>query len=483
MNNTKLCSLLKTFSQAEICELELFVNSPFFISGKNYPTVKLTELMKIIRRHFPVNGDNMPSKENIFHEIYPGKKYSDQAIRNLFSYLKYLAEQYLVIKRFCSDSFEGNHFLLMELYERRLNREFEKKLKENYVLLEKQKRTADYYYNMFRTDDYSYTYYSGIAGYTPRELQNMIDNFHMFCVSRALQVFLPAINLQNVIKFSFNLPLYNEIIGHIESSHGLFKDNKRILIYYNLVQMLKTKEEEYYFSLKNLFRENYQLLEVVDRNNLFVCLGNFCLEKISVGDELFNSEKFENDKAYLKSGLIHEKRHFHVSLFLGIAMNALKLKEIKWTERFVEENSTFLAPEFMQFTENYIRAEILYAKSSPGEALKKLSVITSEIPYHKQLVRNLTLKIYCDLGYYSEAASLIETSRKFLNGNFGLDDSVKQDMILFLKFTNRLMNVKQMITKKNSSVSHELGIFKKELSDIRHFRNKDWLKEKAALLV
>ncbi|MBN8583938.1 MAG: hypothetical protein J0M37_02495 [Ignavibacteria bacterium] len=477
MKETKLFKLLHTFSLKEIKELELFVNSPFFTSGKNYSTEKVVKLMNIITGLYPFDERNFPGKEQIYSLLYPGKKYNDPVLRNLFSNLYGLAEEYLKIKRFKENSFEGEHYLLIEFFERRLNKEFEKQTGRNYSILKERIHSPEYFYDKHRTDDYNHHYLSGSEGFKYNETQEMINSFHMFYISRVMQLFLLAVNLENMINFRFTLPLYEEVLKHINESPSLFEENKLILIYYNLVLMLRTKEEKFYYSLKELFSRNYSVLETVDRNNLFICLGNYCLDKISQGDEKFHLEKFDNDCAYLSSGLIYRKQSFNVSLFLGIAMNAVKLRKFEWTENFLKENISRVSADSKLFCENYISAEILYAQKNYGEALKKLAVISTDFPYHKQMMRNLTAKIYFDLNYFDETESVINSSLKFLKGDFGQQEDVKKDMKLFLKYLGLLLKIKQQLKEKNKAGFTELSLLKKELASIQHFRNKDWLNE------
>ncbi len=477
MKEIKLLKLLHTFSSKEINELELFVNSPFFTSGKNYSTEKVVKLLNIITGHFPFKKNNFPEKEQIFSLLYPGKKYNDPVMRNLFSNLYGLTEEYLKIKRFKENSFEGEHYLLIEYFERRMNKEFEKQTGRNYSLLKSRKQTPEFFYDKHRTDDYNHHYLSGYEGFKYKETQEMINSFHMFYISRVMQLYLIAVNLENMINFRFNLPLYEEVLKHIKESPSLFEENKLILIYYNLVLMLKTKEEKYYYSLKELLNQNYNLLETVDKNNLFICLGNYCLEKIGQGDKKFHLEKFDNDCLYLSSGLIYGKQSFNVSLFLGIAMNAVILRKFEWTENFLDENIGRVSHESRLFCENYIKAEINYAQKNHGEALKKLAVISNDFPYHKQMTRNLTIKIYFDLNFFDEAESIINTSLKYMKGDFGLQEDVKNDMKLFLKYTLLLLKIKQQLQEKNKAGFTELNLLKNELESIQHFRNKDWLRE------
>ena len=477
MVGTKLFALISTFSKKEIKEFGLYVSSPFFTSGRNYPTEKLVRLTYCIIDVYPNLQSAKLDRRVLFTKLYGSRAYNDNTMRNLFSDLKALAGGYLMQCRAKQNSFGKEHDLLVELFNRKLEKEFLKQLKFCYKLLEGREQNSDFFYDRFRTTDYL-SYFNGRKqNMNSSEIQDTYNDFNRFYILRALQQFILMINLGNLVKFQFKMPMYREVMKHIENNPDDYEKIPRIVIYYSLIRMLSEKEEKYFFILKDQLRRLESKLDIIDRNNIYVCLGNFCLEEIAKGNERYHLEKFENDKNYLASGLIHAKHFFHLNLFMSMGMNALDLEEYKWTESFIAEQITYVAPELQAFAKNYLTAELNYRKKYFDAALKYLAVINVEIPYYKQLIRNLKLKIFFDTGYINEALGLAETSVKFLYSFDEKDFNGRNDFMLFAKYYLALLKLK---TKKPSKkgVNVEAELLVNEINSERFFRNKKWLLEK-----
>lgn len=475
MLGTKLFTLINTFTKEEIREFGLFVSSPFFTSGKNYPTEKLVMLVNTIIEAYPdlENGDL--DRKKIYKKLYGNKPYKDSTIRNLFSDLKELAEAYLKECGARRNDFEREHNLLIELFNRKLDKEFSKQLDFCYKLLESREINCEYYYDRFRTTDYLSFFNGRKLNSNHEEIQDAYRDFNRFYLIRALQQFILLVNLGNQVKFDFKIPMYNEVMNHIETNINDYAAIPGIIIYYTLIRMLSLKEEKYFFELKQHLHRFEDRLEVIDRNNIYICLGNFCLEEIIKGNVRYHREKFGIDKAYLASGLIYGKHFFHLSLFMGMSMNALDLGEYEWTENFVHNNIAHVAPEMQAFAENYILAELSYRMINYEDALKRLASIRIEDPYNKQLIRNLTLKIYYDLGYLDEAMAIAETSLKFLKAS-GLEDFTgKDDFLLFIRYCISLI---KMAAKNTLEITEVKTLLFMKIDKSKHFRNKHWLMDK-----
>ncbi len=66
MENTRLITLLRSFSTDELREFELFVNSPFY-DREN----ALSGLFSILKLQYPEFNDNGFRRKKIFHELFP----------------------------------------------------------------------------------------------------------------------------------------------------------------------------------------------------------------------------------------------------------------------------------------------------------------------------------------------------------------------------------------------------------------------------
>lgn len=480
--NIKLHSLLSSFSKDDFKQFRLFAASPFFTSGKNYPLEKIHSLIELIRKYFPKLEHESLSKENIFTTLYGTKKYNDTVLRNLFSDLTALAKDFLRYKKYSTQQFEKEHNLLTELFERKLDKEFLKQYESSFASFQDRDISSEFFYDRFRTYDYK-AFYKGRTNITNHEeIQMMYNDFNSFYLLRVLQLFILMVNHESLVNFRFQKPMYDEVMAHIEKNSGLYKNVPHVEIYYSLIQMFVKKDESYFYKLKELLKSHYSILSKVDKNNLFVCLGNYCLEQISKGNPKFNREKLENDDAYLQSGLLEEKHYINVYLFLGICRNALFIGETEWTAKLLNNKIDRIAPEYRDYAKNYITAEILYNQNNFGAALDNLAKINIELPYFKQLIRNLTLKIYYEVKYFEEAKSLAETSDKSLTKGLELNDDVKADLKLFLKYYLKILKLNERKSAGDSVLRAELHGLKKEFNSLRYFREKQWLSQKLTQL-
>src|SRR5438552_7153983 len=107
MENLKLFSLLKTFTQNEVAEFEDFVRSPFH--NKLMTVIKFFD---VIKEYYPEFQNDHFTKENIYSKIYEKERYNDELIRTLISRLLGLAEDYLGHAGMYKDVISKKRFLL-----------------------------------------------------------------------------------------------------------------------------------------------------------------------------------------------------------------------------------------------------------------------------------------------------------------------------------------------------------------------------------
>jgi DNA-directed RNA polymerase specialized sigma subunit len=87
------------FTERELKSFGLFVSSPYFNRLNN-----VYRLYTAIKKYHPEFSSRTFTKENIFGKIFPGQKYDDIKMRALFSYLFTLAEKFLCIEHYSSNS-------------------------------------------------------------------------------------------------------------------------------------------------------------------------------------------------------------------------------------------------------------------------------------------------------------------------------------------------------------------------------------------
>jgi outer membrane PBP1 activator LpoA protein len=232
-----------------------------------------------------------------------------------------------------------------------------------------------------------------------------------------------------------------------------------------------TKENKYFEILKNLSKKNIGKLSSLDKVNMFTMMINFCHDMINSGKLGYRAERFLLDKEYLSNKLF-ESYGLHISLFIAIAKNALRLKEFKWAEDFHKSFANKIESSAREFALNYIKAEMFFAKKQYGKALESLSKLKIEQSNQKQYTRNLMLQIYYETRNWEAARSIIDTSRHFLHNDKYLSEVGKENSLNFVKFTEMLLRASE---KPDGNFIYNI---KREINSSINAQNKDWLLEK-----
>ena len=114
----KLVNLLVLFDEKDMRTAKDFVESPYF--NKNHQLQKLFEALEKSHPEFSI------SKERVFKQVFPNKKYNDLKFRQICSALYKLLEEFLSIQKFKHDKSEKDLYLLSSLNELGDKRLFEK---------------------------------------------------------------------------------------------------------------------------------------------------------------------------------------------------------------------------------------------------------------------------------------------------------------------------------------------------------------------
>jgi outer membrane PBP1 activator LpoA protein len=265
---------------------------------------------------------------------------------------------------------------------------------------------------------------------------------------------------------------FADVLGHVENNYHMYENNPQIVIYFNLIMLVSGRNEKYFVLLKNLKSKYYDVLSTLDRNNLFTMMTNFCHDMILGGNFNYRTERFRLDNEYLRKELYNILGEFHISYFMAIAKNAVKLKKFKWAEDFKNKYSVKLNSENREFAMSYIQAEIYFTKGDFGKAIERLSRLKLKQSNHKQYTRNLMIQVYYETHDEEALRSLLDTGRHFLHHDRYLSETAKENSSNFMRFTEKLVNL-----KLHGKVT-EIEILKKNIIKSSNVQNKDWLLEK-----
>lgn len=83
---------------------------------------------------------------------------------------------------------------------------------------------------------------------------------------------MPSGTNQN--NFSFDMKMYDNVMDYLKGSS--FADNPTLEVYYNILLMEKTKEEKYFYALKELRHKYKDSLTPFDNYMLYLHMDSYC---------------------------------------------------------------------------------------------------------------------------------------------------------------------------------------------------------------
>jgi hypothetical protein len=477
MQKSKLITLLRSFSKAEMKEFSDFIRSPFF--NREKVQEKLTGYLV---SHYPAYDKPELEKENVFQHLYPGKKYSDGLMRNIISDLLNLAEQFLVIKSLGGDSFRKDILLMKELKSRKLPDHFLKKKEKTEKLVEQSPVKDGFYYDKKTELNMMYsTFLKETEDTYIREnplFQETSDLITAGFLTKILYYNTYMLTRQShIANFSFTLNFSGEIDIFLENDGKRFLEIPHIRCYYFCFKLLQTNDEKYFYILKDFLKNNFDLLDREDRKSVQSVLENYCYSRVTQGRVEFVKEQFQLYKQSVEKGT-HKGTLDYISniFFISLTATGFEAGEFEWVEKFIRGNIHEVKEDLRVDTLHFCNALNHYWKKKYEESLVELSMVSSEEFAFKHNIKSLTLKIYYDLNETEPFYSHIDTYKHFILNNKIVHDKVRQQVNNFINYSKKLFNIKNT---PGFGKEFELHKMKKEISENNALINKIWLLKKA----
>ena len=480
MQHTKLISILRSFSQAELKSFEKFISFPHHSGWRN-----ALPLFIEIKKHYPGFDDRELTREKLYEKVYPGKPYDDSRMRKQMSYLYKVAEDFLVIQELGEREAERSLLLMNQLRKRELSNLFEAESRRTDKEISPEKyELQDYYTDRIRYEYMMFTYYYN----SENNLKKAFPYLGFQLEEAALLFGLILVNTlrdRNMIEENFspeyhlNVPAAYEKLFDIDGFIGMKKQSESgtlLRIDYHIWKAEMTGKVEEYNKAKALLIENITGLSKATRYKYFTDLQSlntgFKKDRKNEGGvaEIWR-EAFELAKLQSRYDAVtsEDGEPIEVDYFKRILNTALVLKEFEWAEEFIETYSGKLGAPHRLNMKNYAYALVNYLKGNFERSLEYLILVKPSSPFLKFDVRELNFSLFYELGLYEEARYLITTSQKYYSGTKELSPVVKEAGVNFLKYYKELVKLTDKIDK--SEIEMQLSKLKKE----QNITSKIWL--------
>lgn len=482
MLKTKSLEILKTLSKEEFSSFTDFISSPYF--NKNSNLIKLTSLLK---KYYPLFDSEDLNNETVYKELFPGKKYNDNILKNLLS--EYYTKCLVFIEH---EAFENDSRLkikkqVSELNKRSLDKFFSKSLESLRKEIEESAFDSNYFKDIVFVNNENAHYLSvrsrqheAFGSIEEIASSQLFDFLTAHYKTRANLVLIGDYYKRQGKEIKF-LKL-NEMIND-EGIMGLIKENypeEFIFIapyFYAVNAVLKSDDDTYYYKLKEIISANLSKFSFKEKFLLLSTAENVCAKKINSGNHNFIRELFDLNIIKLDNRIIsyNGSNSFHPSLFRNTCKTAVDLNEIEWVKNFITEYGKFITDEDKTNTLNYCRMLVSVKEKDFEGALKAAQKIELNTAFYKLEVRSSMLVSYYELKFYEESLNLLDTFKKYLNNSAELSEFQKQTYLNFVSCFYELVHHK--LTGENERFISAEMIFKNNSS----IGLKEWLKEKLNL--
>lgn len=470
MYNHKLILLLKTLSGKEMKELDAFLHSPYFNTND-----KLVEIFQLLKKHHPhYNGH--PGKEKIYEALHPGKPYRDLHLRQYFSALTSLGEQFLALRKFERDKTLFRHALLEEMIDRDAENLFNRALlKIPDTRDETQAADDTFYLAQFQLEDLRNKFLVNTAQQQNRLAEKpdyakavrLLDKFYII---RKLKFYCSELNYKTIAAIDKESILMDEILELLEKKD--YSGTPAIDIYHKILRTLTEPEnEENFTSLLQTLKSKAHLFPQPEAREIYIYAQNFCIRHINKGKTKYLEEILGIYRVLLEREIILEKGILSPWDYKNIVVTALRLNEFQWTEKFINEYKPKLPEAERENAYTYNLAKFYFYKKDYSKVLQLLQDVEYHDIFYSLDSKSMLLKTYYELNEIDSLDSLMDSFKIYLLRNKSLSEHHVKTYKNLLRITHKLARIIPGDKKRIAALETEIEQTK-PLADV------GWLREK-----
>lgn len=474
MEKSSVVEILRTFSKEELSAFGDFAASPYHNKKSN-----VTKLLKALKKSAPQYPAEKISKEKIWNNIYPGKKYNYGIMKNLIYDLNRLLLSFLDTEKHLSDSFASDINIVDQFYERRLSGLFLNKLAKTKKEITSAKTDYKIYYYRYilefmevKMKNYGYDFKTlGSDPYSKAE-----NELALFYFANQLHNNTNCAQTAHIANVDLHSDFRNLFLSFYNSSG--YKDTYIQLLYLSYKITVDYNSIDDYLEMKRLYFGNRKALSIEARYDFAVCLYNFCRNNATKGNKQYSADEFPYIKLIIDEGLYRHSSYgsFDRYMYMGAVMCACRAGEYKWAEKFIEQFASELYSEEREMYKNYAYITLNLRTGNFQKALHYISLCRNVESSDKLNIKVFEFNAYYELGYYEEVISLADTTAHFLRNDKLFSNNDKKAFKNYVWCVRKLINYKCGMGKSRTEVNYLETIEKFIKSN--EILNKTWLLKK-----
>jgi hypothetical protein len=436
LRQTRVISVLRTFTKNEHKEFRKFLKSPFFVSRKN-----ILDLYDLIARNYLYKDFRSIDASFLYSELFPEefkvRGYSDSTMRFMYHSLFKASQEFLAVRKFMGKKMLANEVLREELLERELYDLFDLNvsLAEKMLADGKNKDSANYLlrYNLEQDKVNIYNILLGrkikkgknkkiynfaesaqnLFNYFISEMAGFVDNYDKYCRSKNIPVNAELVECMYSSLNSESLEKFQKTLSG-KVNIDVYKIYKAQHLAFTFME-----DDEHYKIYKNLLLDNVFSLEIDLKNYFFSRLIDYCVLKrrMKPDNKIYIDESLSVYKLVVENGLYRHSKNksLPIELFSNVVIVGIRAEQLDWTDDFVEKFKTKLHKDMRSDSYHYGKARILFEKKDFQKTIEHLNNIKDEYYLYAVLKKAYFIMSLFELQNYEDCIMQMDSFRHYLN--------------------------------------------------------------------
>jgi hypothetical protein len=465
MQKSRLIEILRTCSKKELRDLKKWVQSPAHNLRED-----VILLYDYLLEDDHLWKDEFVAKAIAYARLYPNEAYDDAKMRQVMHFLIKTMEDFLIYQEVSQDEVESRMVLSKVLRKKRIDKLFEKNLRDIRELQERQPyRNDQFFRNQYLLLQEEYVFRSSQTRTEPMNLQQVSKAHDVNYIIDKLRHSCYMLSHQKVYKADYDYGLIQQVIDYVDNNIHLL-DTPAIAVYYYGYKATSAKENESNFhALKNEIFNSGHLFPHKELLPLYLMAINYCIDRTNAGHIHYRRESFELYRQGIEKGILIDNGQISRFTFPNVVTLGLYVKEFDWVENFIHNYQHYLEDKHRQDIVRFCLARLHFEKKEFDAAMR----ICSQADYDDILMnlysRAMVMKIYYLQNETDALDSYLESFRNYV---------VRKKVLGYHKSNYKnIISLTKKLFKVNPYSQKDKDKLKKEIEEVNPLTEREWLLE------
>ena len=463
MTNSKLFTLINTFSPQEIHRFRLYLQSPYHNANSLFH-----QLFEAIRPYLHSRNSKTIHPEIIWRQVNKSTKFNVLQFNKWTSALYQLAADFIALNQLEIKSSAIALNYLQVLNDRKLTDLFSYHAQKTKESLTYKNELRENFYSQFLLQQQINTHQEILQSRTePRNTADVLTALEKFYLNEKLKYWSVALHYKKMFDQPIEI-LWEDFLLEYLRKNKLEDEQIEIARQILLLEQTANAKQHYQWLKAKLLKAKNNL-STATKKEIYSFLINYCIAQINSGDVNFYKESFEIYQLALQQKLLTQQKSMSPWDFKNIITVALQQKEINWTEIFIKTYSTYLPNEESENAYHYNLAKVFFIQKKYSESLKLLQQVAYTDIFYQLDIKLMQAKTLYELQEWDTLDDLIVSFNKLLNRKRKLSAHYQMRYKKFVVYLQKLLKVnnKKIATTilKQVAADHEVP-------------DKSWLMEK-----